>query len=49
MDHSHGGQYFLFLDLPLAFITKCMPTKWFEKSQLEASMIYFWKETVIQV
>lgn len=36
MDHSNGGQYFLLLDLPLVFITKCMSTNWFEKSQLDS-------------
>lgn len=41
------GQYFLFLDLPLAFITKCISTNWFEESQLdlEESTFYICKET----
>lgn len=47
MDHSNRGQYFLFLDLPLAFVAKGMSTNWFEKSQLdiEKSTFYIWKET----
>lgn len=44
---KRGSIFFLFLDLPLAFITKYVSTNWFEKSQLdlEESTFYIWKET----